>query len=114
MSTSKSSDRRIGHLQCRSSLNAELTVEHKDRLLTRVATRRRRGFVRRHAQEELLDTLGCVDVDGAWNMAAVVLIVEPAVNDVIILQLRVIDTIQQAVELNGMGASAYNHPYALA
>ena len=97
-----------GDLQCRSSLNTKLTVEHQDRLLARVAARRRFRLACGHAEEELLDARGRVDVDGARDVSPVILIVEPTVNDMELLELRVVDAVEQIVELNGI-PSASDH-----
>lgn len=82
------------YLQSGSPLLAELAMEDNDRLLSKITTS---GWFRfDHAvPKEVLLHLGLLfQVQGAMDMSTGVLVVKPAVNYVIFLDLRVVDPIQ--------------------
>lgn len=82
------------NIQCRSSLGTELAMEDKNTLLMRITAGRGFGFGNTRAEQEVLDSSRCVDVDGAGNVATVIFVVEPAVDDLEGCNLRIVDTIQ--------------------
>lgn len=91
--------RKASHSQGRRSLNAELTVENKDRLLARVAASGRARLGRPEAEKEVLDARGGVDVDSSGDVPAVVLVVEAAVDYVVSGQSGVVFTVKKIVQL---------------
>ena len=76
-------------------------MEHEDRLPGGIVARRRLRLVRVETEEEFLHARGRVDVDGAGDVAAVVLVVEAAVDDVELVELRIVGAIEELVELCG-------------
>ena len=76
-------------------------MEHEDRLPGGIVACRRLRLVRVETEEELLHARGRIDVDGAGDVAAVVLGVEAAVDDVELVELRIVGAIEELVELCG-------------
>ena len=87
------------NLQCRSSLLTELAVEYENGLPGTISAQGWRRLCDALSEQEVLDTVGGVDVDCAWDVSAVVLIVEAAVDHVEVLYLGVVLTVKKRVEL---------------
>ena len=86
-------------LQSRRPLQTELAVEHKDSLLGAVATDARVWFHDARAEEVFLQRGRVVDVDGAGNMAPIVLVIKPAINNLERRNFRAVRAIQELVQL---------------
>lgn len=69
--------------QSRSTLAAKLAMEDEHRLSSRVAAAAQSRFAGAVAEEELFDLLGGVDINGTFNVAALVLIFKSAVDNLI-------------------------------
>jgi hypothetical protein len=86
--------------QCRCPLRTKFTVENQDSLLRTVSTNRRFRFSQAGTpQEQLIDLSGRIYINGAFDMPTVVLIVEAAIDDVELMNTRVINAIQEIVDL---------------
>lgn len=67
-------------------------MEDEDRLLGGVSTDR--GFGLQHAKQHGFYLICGIDIDGAWNVSTVILIIKPTIDDVEVMDLRLEVTIQ--------------------
>ena len=74
-------------------------MENEHWLLTPIAARRRLRPLRDLAQEKVLDAGGSVDVDGTRNVAAFILIIETAVDDMESDNTRIILAVKEVIDL---------------
>ena len=87
-------------LQRRRPLQTELAVKYKDSLLGAVTTDARGWLHDVGAEEVFLERGRVIDVDGAGNMAPIVLVIESAINNLERRYFRVVRAIQELVQLS--------------
>jgi hypothetical protein len=75
--------------QSRGAFDTKFAMEYKHGLLGCITAGRRPGLIS-SAKEKFFYTCGRIDVDGAWDVPAVVLVVETTVDDMIFGDLRVV------------------------
>lgn len=74
-------------------------MENEDRLPLSLAAGARERLIDTGTEQEVFKRRRSVDVDGTGNVAAVVLVVEPAVDDGITSNMAIIHSIQEIIQL---------------
>lgn len=75
-------------------------MENENCFSSRVTTNRWLRFRQARAKQQLFDSSGRIDIDSSRDMATVILIVKTAINNVIVMNLRVVFAINKSVELD--------------
>lgn len=100
--------RQVDNLQGGGALDAEFAMEDQDRLAQVFATGARIRLVGIRAEQELLEGGRGVDVDSAGDVASVVFVVEPAVDDSVGGDLFVVPSVKDVVQLYKTSQTSIN------